>query len=111
MDPHPVLEASFAAAGAEPGLWQMAGSLAVVLGLVFVSAHLVRRLLGARLSLGQAGARLRLAQTLPLGGKRFLSLVEVDGQGLLLAISGDRIELLHLLEGDKPLAMPAELGS
>jgi flagellar biogenesis protein FliO len=79
----------------------MAASLALVLGLVLISAQVLRRLLGARLGLGQPGARLRLAQTLPLGGKRFLSLVEVDGQGLLLAISSDRIELLHLV-GDKP---------
>ena len=35
------------------------------------------------------------------------TLVEVDGQGLLLGISGDRIELLHLLDAERPDA-PAE---
>jgi flagellar protein FliO/FliZ len=111
MDPHPVLDASLAAVSpGAPGLWQMAASLALVLGLILVSVPILRRLLGARLGLGQAGARLRLTQTLPLGGRRFLSLVEVDGQELLLGISSERIELLHVVGGERGFPGIEELG-
>jgi flagellar biogenesis protein FliO len=62
---------------------------------------LVRRLAG-RLRPGagaRAGDAIRLVTSRYLGGKRFLTLVEVDGERLLLGLAGDRISLVSRLGG------------
>jgi len=41
-----------------------------------------------------AGRRIRIADTVSLGGKRYLCTVETRGRALLVGISGDRIQLL-----------------
>lgn len=37
-----------------------------------------------------------------LGGKRFLTLVEVDGQRLLLGLAGEQVSLVARLGADQP---------
>ncbi|HZP30858.1 MAG TPA: flagellar biosynthetic protein FliO [Acidimicrobiia bacterium] len=43
------------------------------------------------------GDAIRLVTSRYLGGKRFLTLVEVDGERLLLGLAGDRISLVSRL--------------
>ena len=49
---------------------------------------------------GEAGAaRIRLVTSRYLGAKRFLTLVEVDGERLLLGLAGDQVSLVARLSG------------
>ena len=45
----------------------------------------------------RAGDAIHLVTSRYLGGKRFLTLVEVDGERLLLGLAGDRISLVSRL--------------
>lgn len=44
-----------------------------------------------------SGETIRLVTSRYLGGKRFLTIVEVDGQRLLLGLSGDTVSLVTRL--------------
>jgi len=49
---------------------------------------------------GEPGAaRIRLVTSRYLGAKRFLTLVEVDGERLLLGLAGDQVSLVARLGG------------
>jgi len=49
---------------------------------------------------GDSGAsRIRLVTSRYLGAKRFLTLVEVDGERLLLGLAGDQVSLVARLGG------------
>ena len=45
----------------------------------------------------QGGDAIRMVSSRYLGGKRFLTIVEVDGERLLLGLSGDRVSLVAKL--------------
>ena len=47
----------------------------------------------------QGGEAIRLVTSRYLGGKRFLTLVEVDGERLLLGLAGDQVSLVAKLGG------------
>ena len=55
--------------------------------------------------------RLRLCETLPLGEKRLIAVVEVEGQRLLLAATAERISLLQTLSPAPSHETPASEGS
>ena len=60
-----------------------------------VLGRLFRRVRG-----GEPGAaRIRLVTSRYLGAKRFLTLVEVDGERLLLGLAGDQVSLVARLGG------------
>ena len=60
-----------------------------------VLGRLLRRARG-----GESGAaRIRLVTSRYLGAKRFLTLVEVDGERLLLGLAGDQVSLVARLGG------------
>lgn len=67
------------------------GSVALVLAGL---AHLWTR--RARASRGDA---IRLVATRYLGAKRFLAIVEVEGERLLLGLSGEQVSLVTRLPG------------
>jgi len=51
---------------------------------------------------GEPGAaRIRLVTSRYLGAKRFLTLVEVDGERLLLGLAGDQVSLVARLNGPR----------
>ncbi|HEV7730585.1 MAG TPA: flagellar biosynthetic protein FliO [Candidatus Binatia bacterium] len=54
-----------------------------------------------------SGELIRLVTTRYLGGKRFLTIVEVDGQRLLLGLSGDTVSLVTRLGRTDVEAPPA----
>ena len=87
---------SFAdAAFAAPGV-QLGDFSNVVLSLALVGAGVA--ILRAR---GRAGGgdAIRLVTSRYLGGKRFLTIVEVDGERLLLGLAGDQVSLVARLGG------------
>jgi len=45
------------------------------------------------------GARIQVVTSRYLGAKRFLTLVEVDGERLLLGLAGDQVSLVARLGG------------
>jgi len=72
-------------------VWLSLAALALVLGLVWVSSRLARRLGFARLAPmanGPAKQRLRLVQSLALDPRRRILLIECDGRGHLVLIGG-----------------------
>jgi flagellar protein FliO/FliZ len=99
--------ASTAAAGAAtlPGFGQTALSLLVVLGAIFALAAGLRRLQGLRAG---AGRSLRISETLQLGPKERLLLVEAAGKHLLVGIGGNgQMQTLHVYDGVPVTAVDA----
>ncbi|WP_439638911.1 flagellar biosynthetic protein FliO [Nevskia sp.] len=85
-----------------PGFGQMALSLLVVLGLIFVLAWGLRRLQGLRAG---GSASLRIHGGLQVGAKEKVLLIEAGGQHLLIGVSAGGVSTLHVYA--EPPAMPA----
>ena len=93
-----------AAGGGEGGysfaasLAQMLGSLAVVLGLIYLVTHLSRRWLKG--GLGHMGHQnyIRVVETRHMAPKKSLLLVEVAGEYLLLSNSSEGISLIKQID-------------
>jgi len=93
-----------AAGGGEGGysfaasLVQMLGSLAVVLGLIYLMTHLSRRWLkGGAGRVGQQGY-IRVVETRHMAPKKSLLLVEVAGEYLLLSNCSEGISLIKQID-------------
>jgi len=87
----------------ERSLWGLflsaLGSLLVVIGLILLLAWLAKRFLPNHLTgAGQGEGRLKLLQSLPLGQRRFVTLVEVDGKRFLLGVAEQQVTLLKALD-------------
>jgi len=74
------------------------GSLMVVVGLAMLVGYLAKRLMPGRFGGSVSGNHLKILQTLPLGPKRFVTLLEADGQRLLIGVTDQRIELIKALD-------------
>jgi flagellar biogenesis protein FliO len=82
-------------------------SLAVALGGVLFLLHGWRR---TRQTVN-TGERIELVTSRYLGGKKVLTLVDVEGERLLLALSGDSVRLVaRLASRDHHCASPAATG-
>ena len=77
----------------------MTALLPWVLGAGLVAAGVV--LLWARRGRTAGSEAIRLVTSRYLGGKRFLTIVEVDGERLLLGLAGDQVSLVTRLRGDR----------
>lgn len=77
------------------GLRMIAGLL-LVLGLMLLLYALSKR--GLRWLPGSREGRIHIRETRPLGGKKALCLIEVQGRELLIGVSNERIELLYELD-------------
>lgn len=82
---------------------KMTGGLLLVV-LLIVGACLLLRRLGS-FSPGRAGRALQVIDTQSLGGKERVTIVEVDGQWLVLGVSPQGVTTLHTL--DRPATPPA----
>lgn len=69
-------------------------TLAAVVGLIFALAWLARRMPGLT---PRAGGEIRVIDTLVLGARERLLLIEVGGERLLVAAAPGRIERLHVV--------------
>ncbi len=72
-------------------------ALAWLLGVALVLGGLA--LLRTRRAQAAGGEAIRLVTSRYLGGKRFLTIVEVDGERLLLGLAGDNVSLVARLKG------------
>ncbi len=73
---------------------QMALALLVVVGLILLIYYGATRLMKTVPAFGQAGRLIRLLEIRPLGPRKSLVLVEVEGEYLLLAVSDNQITLI-----------------
>lgn len=92
-----------AEAASEPSLLyaalKMVAALAVIVGLLLLILAASRKGFGV---LPKArGGSIKILETKPLGGKKFLCLVSVRGEELLLGMSNERIECLSKFTAGK----------
>jgi len=73
------------------------GLLPWLLGAALAAAGVA--LLRSRRARTAGGDAIRLVTSRYLGGKRFLTIVEVDGERLLLGLAGDHVSLVTRLGG------------
>jgi len=74
------------------------GSLLFVLGLIGGLAYAVKRWLPTGMKAGDGSNHFEFIQNFPLGQKKYLSLVEVDGKKMLLGITDHQISFLKSFE-------------
>ncbi len=81
-----------------PSGFQALGSLVVVLGLAFGSLWALKKY-GRKHLPGSGGGRLKVAETLALGDRRYVSILEAEGERFLIALHPTGITLLSRLDG------------
>ncbi len=87
-----------AQAEAGPSGFQAFGSLLVVLGLAGASLWALKKY-GRKHLPGSGGGRLKVAETLALGDRRYVSILEAEGERFLIALHPQGISLLARLDG------------
>jgi flagellar protein FliO/FliZ len=96
--------AALAADGSEPSLlgalFKMLAALALCLGLLLGGLHLLRRF--KLVDAVRGDGRIKVVATKALGPKRYVSVVEVAGQQLVLGVAEGGITLLTRLDGGEP---------
>lgn len=80
------------------GMLRSVLAAAAMLAVLLAVAWLARRMSGLRLDRSGGEERIRLVSQKPLGMREKLVLVEVDGARVLLGITQNRIQRLHLVE-------------
>jgi flagellar protein FliO/FliZ len=81
---------------------QVTVSLAIVLGAIFAVAWLARRMRGIG---RRPGALIEVIAETPLGQKERVVLLQVGGKQVLVGVTANSINALHVL--DTPLQLPA----
>jgi flagellar biogenesis protein FliO len=66
---------------------------------------------GQQITAGRRERKMRLCETLSLGERRFLALVQVERQKFLVGGSGSSVALLARLPSEPESAQPAEIQS
>jgi flagellar biosynthetic protein FliO len=86
-----------------PEMWttalKMIAALAIVIGFLFISLHLFKRMYKNKLA-GQGGNLINVLASSYVGVKKNVALVEVPGTVLVLGITNDRISLLSEISKD-----------
>lgn len=80
-----------------PSGWRALGSLLLVSGLAGCGLWAFRRW-GANKLPGSGGARLKVEETLALGDRRFVSILKVDEERFLIALSPQGVNLMTRLD-------------
>ena len=88
--------AGAATAPGHPG-WQALGSMLLMLGLAGGGLWAFRKW-GAGKFPGSGGSRLKVEETLALGDRRFVSILKVDDERFLIALSPSNVSLLTRLD-------------
>lgn len=95
------------AAAHAPSLGGTLLSFALVLGLIFALAWVMKRVRGRSV---RRGGELRIRASLALGAKERLVLVEAAGEHLLLGVGAAGVRRLHRYAAPLPEAAPEEYG-
>lgn len=82
---------------AGPSVWRALGSMLLVAGLAGGGLWAFRRW-GANKLPGSGGARLKVEETLALGDRRFVSILKVDEERFLIALSPQGLSLMTRLD-------------
>ena len=95
--------------------WRLVISMAVVIGIAVGAAFVVKRFSPLGRTLAGGKKRIQVIEVHALGAKRFLCLVRLDAQEMLLGLSPARIDLLTetpiVDAAEEPRASFAELAS
>lgn len=75
-------------------------SLVAIIALIFAAGWLTRRLQSRQLI---GGRRLRCIETLSLGTRERVVLIEADGKRLLVGVGTGGVRALHVYEGEVPV--------
>ena len=68
-------------------------AMAIVIGIMLLVHAMSRK--GFKLLEKRQGGWIRVMESRPMGGRKALCLVEVDGERMLLGLGSDRVDLLH----------------
>ncbi len=83
--------------------FKMAAGLGFVLILIILTASLLKRLPWGKNMWGQGKNNISICSTLPLGTKKSITVIEVDGDRLLIGLTPERITFLTRLEPETGL--------
>lgn len=76
-------------------------ALCFVLGMIFLATYFFKKITGLRTSgLGKGQVQIHQVSSMPLGDKKFLSIVEIQGKHYFLGITQNAINLLSELQLD-----------
>jgi flagellar biogenesis protein FliO len=94
---------------AGPSTFQAFGSLLVVLGLAIGGLYLLKKY-GRKHLPGSGGSKLKVEETLALGDRRFVSILDAEGERFLIALHPAGISLLARLDGlERPATFQDQL--
>jgi len=94
-DGKPTLTAAAPSEG--PSAWRALGSMVLVVGLAGGGLWAFRKWGAGKLP-GSGGSRLKVEETLALGDRRFVSILKVDDERFLIALSPQAVSLLTRLD-------------
>jgi len=89
-------EAGFAGSGA-----RAIGAMIVVLAMIWISMVLLKRYMPHRFGPLGHKRRIHVLETVPIGDKRSLTLIRIDGEGLLLASTPTSVSLIKEVRIDE----------
>jgi flagellar protein FliO/FliZ len=87
-----------------PSVWRTGASLLVVLAILAAGAWMLRRVLAGR----KASGAMNVETALPLGERRSLVIVAVEGRRLLLGLTPGQISMVTELRAATPAQTPFE---
>ena len=98
--PQEILDAWANSGAEEPVFSQVIMALVLVIALIFITLYIVKRFfsIGGK---GRGGTRLRILDSLPLGGKRMVQVLKVFDRTLVIGVTGERIDLLTELSDEE----------
>lgn len=78
-------------------------ALTFVLGLIFLAAYLYKRVMGVKTGVfNRHKVPIRMIGMLPLGDKKFLAVIDIQGKQFFIGISHESINLISRLQLDLP---------
>ncbi len=98
-----VVPAKPAAPTSMPGPFNMAGSLFVVVAVIFGAAFLLRRVQGLR-GAGQGGVVIKGG--LQVGARERVLLIEAQGRRVLVGVAPGSVRALHVFEASEQASVP-----
>lgn len=88
-------------------LIKMISALAIVFGLMAITAYGARRFLASRIGTPGNGPFMKVQASISLGVKKEIALVEVGGSFLVVGVTPNQISLLTRIEKENLVSSPA----